>query len=66
MSGQVSGAGLDVFEQEPPPADNPLVLSEKVVCTPHLGASTTEAQAKVAIDIANQIVDYCGSRGDQE
>ncbi|MGD0236832.1 MAG: phosphoglycerate dehydrogenase [Syntrophorhabdales bacterium] len=58
MSGQVSGAGLDVFEQEPPPADNPLVLSEKVVCTPHLGASTKEAQSKVAIDIANQIVDY--------
>jgi D-3-phosphoglycerate dehydrogenase / 2-oxoglutarate reductase len=58
MSGQVSGAGLDVFEQEPPLADNPLVLSEKVVCTPHLGASTEEAQSKVAIDIANQIVDY--------
>ena len=58
MSGQVSGAGLDVFEQEPPPADNPLVLSEKVVCTPHLGASTKEAQSKVALDIANQIVDY--------
>jgi D-3-phosphoglycerate dehydrogenase len=58
MSGQVSGAGLDVFEQEPPPADNPLVLSERVVCTPHLGASTKEAQSKVAIDIANQIVDY--------
>ncbi len=57
-SGQVSGAGLDVFEQEPPPKDHPLVLSDKVVCTPHLGASTKEAQGKVAIDIANQIVDY--------
>ena len=58
MSGQVSGAGLDVFEQEPPPKDHPLVLLDKVVCTPHLGASTQEAQGKVAIDIANQIVDY--------
>ena len=58
MSGQVSGAGLDVFEQEPPPKDHPLVLSDKAVCTPHLGASTKEAQGKVAIDIANQIVDF--------
>ncbi len=56
--GQVAGAALDVFEQEPPPKDHPLVLSEKVVATPHLGASTKEAQSKVAIDIANQIVDY--------
>ncbi len=58
QSGQVSGAGLDVFEQEPPPKDHPLVLSDKVVCTPHLGASTKEAQGKVAIDIADQIVDF--------
>ena len=58
MSGHVAGAGLDVFEQEPPPKDHPLVLSDKTVCTPHLGASTKEAQGKVAIDIANQIVDF--------
>jgi len=58
-SGHVGFAALlDVFDQEPPPADNPLVLSEKTVCTPHLGASTKEAQDKVAIDIANQIVDF--------
>ena len=57
-SGQVAGAGLDVFEEEPPPKDHPLVLSDKVVCTPHLGASTKEAQGKVAVDIANQIVDF--------
>jgi D-3-phosphoglycerate dehydrogenase len=58
QSGHVGCAALDVFDEEPPPKDNPLVLSEKTICTPHLGASTKEAQDKVAIDIANQIVDY--------
>jgi D-3-phosphoglycerate dehydrogenase / 2-oxoglutarate reductase len=57
-SGQVACAALDVFDPEPPLPDNPLVLSDKTVCTPHLGASTKEAQDKVAIDIANQIVDF--------
>jgi D-3-phosphoglycerate dehydrogenase len=56
--GHIACAGLDVFEEEPPPKDNPLVLSDKTVCTPHLGASTKEAQDKVAIDIAHQIVDF--------
>jgi D-3-phosphoglycerate dehydrogenase len=57
-SGHVAGAALDVFETEPPPKDHPLVLSDKIIATPHLGASTKEAQSKVAIDIANQIADY--------
>jgi D-3-phosphoglycerate dehydrogenase len=57
-SGKVSYAALDVFESEPPPPDSPLILSDKTVCTPHLGASTLEAQDKVAVDIANQIVEY--------
>ena len=57
-SGHVACAALDVFDQEPPPADSPIVLSEKTICTPHLGASTKEAQDKVAIDIANQMVDF--------
>lgn len=56
-SGKVAGAALDVFEVEPP-VDNPLVGHEKVVCTPHLGASTTEAQENVAIAAAEQVVDY--------
>lgn len=55
--GKVAGAALDVFEKEPP-ENNPLVGHEKVVCTPHLGASTQEAQENVAIAIAEQIVDY--------
>ena len=56
-SGKVGGAGLDVFEKEPP-EKNPLVGHPKVVCTPHLGASTTEAQENVALAIAEQIADY--------
>lgn len=58
-SGKIAGAGLDVFDQEPLAADSPLLqLGEKVVLTPHLGASTVEAQFNVAIDLAEQIRDY--------
>jgi D-3-phosphoglycerate dehydrogenase len=58
-SGHVAGAAIDVFEQEPLPAENPwLELGNKVILTPHLGASTTEAQLNVAIDVAEQIRDY--------
>jgi len=59
-SGKVAAAALDVFSQEPP-AGNPLVGMESVICTPHLGASTVEAQQRVAITIANQIADYLKS-----
>ncbi len=55
-SGKVAAAGLDVFEQEPPPPDNPLLSLPNVVTTPHLGASTEEAQIKVAIDAAESVV----------
>lgn len=57
-SGKVAGAGLDVFEQEPPPENSGLVNHPHVVCTPHLGASTDEAQVNVAMEVAEQVVDY--------
>ena len=44
----VAGAALDVFEQEPPPTDHPLLQLDQVICTPHLGAATAEAQVNVA------------------
>lgn len=56
--GKVAGAALDVFETEPPGASPLLELGEKVVLTPHLGASTVEAQYNVAIDLAEQMRDY--------
>jgi len=57
-SGKVAGAALDVFEQEPPPPDHPLFKLKQVVATPHLGASTGEAQLNVAIAIAEQVRDF--------
>jgi len=56
--GKVSSAGLDVFESEPPDFQLGLIQHPSVVCTPHLGASTEEAQQKVAVQIAEQIVEY--------
>jgi len=55
-SGHVAGAALDVFPTEPPPPDLKLLHQPQNVLTPHLGASTVEAQVKVAIDVAEQIV----------
>ena len=56
-SGQLAGAAFDVFEEEPAKT-NPLFGNEKVVATPHLGASTSEAQENVALQVAEQISDY--------
>jgi D-3-phosphoglycerate dehydrogenase len=57
-AGKVAGAALDVFLREPPQAGSRLVAHERVVCTPHLGASTDEAQEKVAVEVAEQLVAF--------
>ncbi|WP_170459845.1 phosphoglycerate dehydrogenase [Ruegeria arenilitoris] len=56
-SGHVAGAGFDVFSEEPA-KENPLFGLPNVVCTPHLGAATTEAQENVALQVAEQISNY--------
>jgi D-3-phosphoglycerate dehydrogenase / 2-oxoglutarate reductase len=55
---EIAGAALDVYETEPPAKDHPLFKIENCTLTPHLAASTEEAQVKVAVDIAEQFVDY--------
>lgn len=59
-SGKVAAVALDVFETEPVSPENPLLKLEQVIATPHIAASTNEAQVKVAIQIAEQIVDWKG------
>lgn len=58
-AGHIAGCGLDVFEEEPPSADHPLFsLGKHITFTPHLGASTNEAQENVGIQVAEQIRDF--------
>jgi D-3-phosphoglycerate dehydrogenase len=61
-SGQVAGAALDVFATEPA-TESPLFGAPNFICTPHLGASTTEAQVNVALQVAEQMADYLVNGG---
>jgi D-3-phosphoglycerate dehydrogenase len=56
--GWIAGAGLDVFEEEPLPKDHPLTKLDNVVLTPHIGASTKEAQEKAGVEVARKIVEF--------
>ncbi|CAN5555650.1 phosphoglycerate dehydrogenase [soil metagenome] len=60
--GRIAGAAVDVFSTEPPAADNPLRTAPNVILTPHLGASTEEAQTRVAVEAAEQIRDVLAGR----
>lgn len=62
-SKRIAGCALDVYDKEPPPADFPLFKLDNCVVTPHLGASTSEAQVNVAIEIAETIRDALLGRG---
>ena len=55
-NGEISQAAIDVFEKEPPNKDDPLLKHDKIVVTPHLGASTKEAQEEVSLEIAESVV----------
>jgi D-3-phosphoglycerate dehydrogenase len=61
-AGKVAGAAVDVFTDEPVKPDNPLLGNPRILTTPHLGASTNEAQERVAVDVAEQIVDILAGR----
>lgn len=61
-SGKVAGAAIDVFTDEPIKPDNPLLGEPRIITTPHLGASTAEAQERVALDVAEQIVEILAGK----
>jgi len=56
--GKIAGAALDVFAKEPPEPDHPLLGLDQVICTPHLRASTLDAQVNVTVQMAHQIIDF--------
>ena len=57
-AGKVAGAAIDVYNPEPPPADLPLIKHPQVLVTPHLGASTEEAQVSVSVEAAQLLIDF--------
>jgi D-3-phosphoglycerate dehydrogenase len=57
-TGVIAGAGIDVYSTEPPPAGHPLLSAPNIVLTPHLGASTVEAQESVALEAAQLLADF--------
>lgn len=62
-AGRIAGCALDVYEEEPPPANFPLLKFDNCIATPHLGASTSEAQINVAIEIAESVRDALLGKG---
>lgn len=63
QEGWIAGAGLDVFEEEPLPLNHPLTKLENVVLTPHIGASTHEAQARAGIQVAEKVIEFFKQKG---
>ncbi len=57
-NGQLGGVAVDVYSEEPPPKDHPLIGHPRVVCVPHLGALTDEAQTRAAEELAQNVVSY--------
>src|SRR5205085_1080660 len=56
-SGKVAGAAIDVYEEEPPGKDHPLVAAKNTIVSPHIGANTTEAQDRVAVATSEMVIE---------
>jgi D-3-phosphoglycerate dehydrogenase len=62
VAGTIAGAAVDVYSSEPPAADNPLLSAPNIILTPHLGASTAEAQTRVGVEAAEQVREVLAGR----